>query len=83
MSVVQAIETVDTKGNITRHAARVGGGVRCGRGGTVGINHTTPIIMSRLAAVHCGRCRRLVEGDLGKPRQRHRPQPKRPPIIRL
>jgi len=60
--MIQAIETVDTKGNITRHAAGLGG-VRCGRGGTVMLNHTEPTIPSALKDIHCRRCLALVEND--------------------
>ena len=65
-AMIQAIETVDTKGNITRHAAGRGFMVRCGRGGTAGVNHATPTIPSALKNIHCGRCRRLVAHDRRK-----------------
>lgn len=61
--MLQAVETIDTRGNITRHAALGDGRVRCGWGGTVDTNHPTPTIPSTLEALQCGRCRRLVAND--------------------
>jgi len=70
MTMIQAIETVDTRGNITRHAARGDADdywwVRCGRPGTVGRNHPEATIPSTLRDIQCGRCVRLVEHDRRK-----------------
>ena len=63
-ATLRAVETVDTRGNITRHAARSADGrVRCGWGGTADTNHPDPTIPSTLEEIHCGRCRRLVVND--------------------
>lgn len=61
-----AVETIDTKGNITRHAAYEDGRVRCGWGGTVDRNHPELTIPSTWEGLHCGRCRRLVVLDQTK-----------------
>jgi len=61
--LLPAVETIDTRGNITRHAAHPDGRVRCGRGGTVDVNHSTATINSTLDKVQCRRCVRLVEHD--------------------
>ena len=64
--MLQAVETIDTRGNITRHAAYADGRVRCGWGGTADTNHDEPTIPSTFDELHCGRCRRLVEHDRRK-----------------
>jgi hypothetical protein len=85
--VLLVVETIDTRGNITRHAAKGDGSVRCGRGGTVDRNHPEPFLSTifdrkgRRAPVvedlHCGRCRRLVAlYDIPKAAVFKRPRPR-------
>jgi hypothetical protein len=69
--MLRAIETIDVRGNITRHAAapsRVT--VLCGRAGRMR-NHPEATIPSRPELIQCGRCRNLLTtGSLTKRRRR-------------